>query len=72
MTPETLQIAMAAMIAVHRTAVLEARIAQQDAIITKLADTLTALAEGLAAATTHGAQDAVHFDWPVWEGGAVV
>ena len=72
MTPETLQIAMAAIIAVHRTTVLEARVAQQDAIITKLADTLTALAEGLAAATTNGAQDVVPFDWPVRDGGAVV
>lgn len=72
MTPETLQIAMAALIAAHRTTVLEARIAQQDAIITKLADTITALAEGLAAATTDGAQDVVRFDWPIREGGAVV
>lgn len=72
MTPEILQIAMAALIAAHRTTVLEARIAQQDAIIAKLAETITALADGLAAVTTHGDQDVVRFDWPVLEGEAVV
>lgn len=72
MTPETLQIAMAAMIAAHRTTVLEARIAQQDAIIAKLAETITNLAEVLASAITNGEQDVVRFDWPIREGGAVV
>lgn len=72
MTPEILQIAMAAMITAHRTTVLEARIAQQDAIIAKLAETITALADGLASAITNGDQDVVRFDWPVREGGAVV